>query len=253
MLFAALAATACAAALPSSAPGRTAAEDVSVLVFLRSGFGIAKTTGPNFGIVAEVHSPVVQTVRVTVTLPAGLRWGSDAPNPSEGCTGDVPVVCTQPLRIVPSGAAQGNWFWDVVAEQPGLYEITSTVEPQEPDPDLSNNSHTFRFEVEEPPPPPPAKVIASSVKLAPAKPKAGAPVAATVRITAGGAPVRPNRVTCAGTAGGAKVGRTPRSASGTATCVYRPPRSAKGKTLRGTISFTAGGTKFFRRFSARLG
>jgi hypothetical protein len=94
---------------------------------------------------------------------------------------------------------------------------------------------------------------AGAVKLIPAKPKAGSLVSASVRVTAGGAPVRPTGIACAGTIGTAKLKGTGKATSGSATCSYRPPKSAKGKTLRGTVSFRARGTKFTRKFSARLG
>ncbi|HUF75777.1 MAG TPA: hypothetical protein VMM35_05830, partial [Longimicrobiales bacterium] len=41
-------------------------------------------------------------------------------------------------------------------------------------------------------------VSASAAKLTPAKPKAGSAVTATVRVTAGGAPIRPTGIACAG-------------------------------------------------------
>lgn len=159
------------------------------------------------------------------------------------------------------GTIGAGYVWDVVADRPGVYEITASVEPTEPDPDLSNNTDTFRFEVVQPTSGGGgtggggggATVSASVVKLSPAKPKASSTVAATVRVTAGGAPVRPTGIACAGTIGSAKVKGTGKAASGTATCLYRTQRSAKGKTLRGTISFSARGTKFTKRFSARLG
>ncbi len=65
--------------------------------------------------------------------------------------------------------------------------------------------------------------------------------------------MKPTAVACAGSIGGAKLKGTPNAARGTATCSYRTPKSGKGKTLRGSVSFTAGGTDFTKRFSARLG
>lgn len=74
-----------------------------------------------------------------------------------------------------------------------------------------------------------------------------------MRVTDGGAPVRPTAIACTGTIGSAKIKGTGKAASGTASCVYRTPKAAKGKTLKGTVSFTARGRKFTKRFSARLG
>jgi hypothetical protein len=168
----------------------------------------------------------------------------------------------QPNEVGTIGA---GYLWDVVADRAGVYEITASVEPTEPDPELSNNTDTFRFEVTQPTSGGggtggggsggggAVSASAGAVKLTPAKPRAGSLVTATVRVTAGGAPVRPTGLTCAGTIGSAKLKGTGKTASGSATCVYRTPKSAKSKTLRGSVSFIARGTKFTKRFSARLG
>jgi Fibronectin type III domain len=94
--------------------------------------------------------------------------------------------------------------------------------------------------------------IAGAAKVAPAKPKAGSPVTATVRVTAGGAPVKPTRVACAGAIGKAKVKGKPRAAAGSARCTFKTPRAAKGKRLKGSVSFTARGKRFTKRFAAKL-
>ena len=72
-------------------------------------------------------------------------------------------------------------------------------------------------------------------------------------MTAGGAPIRPTGIACSATLGGAKVKGAPRAAAGTASCRYRTSKAATGKTLRGSISFTARGKKFTKRFATRLG
>ena len=97
-----------------------------------------------------------------------------------------------------------------------------------------------------------ATVSAGAAKLTPAKPKAGSLVTASVRVTAGGAPIRPT----------ASPASDARRSEGTAhrephgqprSCRYRTSKAAKGKTLTGSVSFTARGKKFTKRFSARLG
>ena len=123
-----------------------------------------------------------------------------------------------------------------------------------PDPNLANNSASVTVVVA---PAPPSgggtvKVAAGAARLSPAKPKAGGTVKATVRVTANGAPVRPSGLACKGTIGSAKAKATKKAAVGSATCSYRTPKSAKGKTLRGSVSFTARGKKFTKRFSAKL-
>jgi subtilisin family serine protease len=97
-----------------------------------------------------------------------------------------------------------------------------------------------------------AAAVASAAKLAPAKPKAGGAVTATVRVTAGGAPVKPTKVACKGAIGKAKVKGKPGRASGVAKCTFKTPRTAKGKKLKGSVSFTASGKRFTKRFSVRL-
>jgi hypothetical protein len=82
--------------------------------------------------------------------------------------------------------------------------------------------------------------------------EAGSTVTASVRIVLGGTPVRPTRVACAGTIGGEKVRGVPKATRGKASCIYRTPTAAKGKTLRGTVAFTARGERYVRRFAARL-
>jgi len=252
--------------LPSGS-ARPADVDVSVRVSLGTfgpgGVGPTnetRTERRNFIIVVSVDtlSPVLQDVTVTIGLPDGLRWGADDPDPSEGCTGTAPAVCKG--RLEPGsqvGTIGAGWHWDVVADRNGTYEISASVEPTERDPDTANNRTTFRFGVASPSSGggggSGVSATASAARVTPAKPKAGVVVAATVRVSAGGAPVQPTRVACTGSIGAAKVKGTPRAASGTATCRYRTPASAKGKTLRGAVSFTARGQRFTKRFAARLG
>jgi hypothetical protein len=245
----------------SSASGRPQVDDLSLDVFLTSGNLMSKTNGLRFQLAFEVSSSsgVPHEFTLTTSLPAGLSWGTDGPDPSEGCSGTAPAVCTQTTSANPAGTVGGGWQWDVVASAAGFYEVTASVESPEPDPDLSNNRDTFRFEVAEPPSGGGggggggASVSASAVSLKPAKPKAGATVMATVRVTSGGNAVRPQRLTCGGTLGTTRVSGRPRTTAGTASCGYRTTRAAKGKTLRGTIAFTAGGRKLSRRFSVKLG
>lgn len=50
------------------------------------------------------------------------------------------------------GTVGAGYVWDVVADRAGTYEITASVTATEPDPDTSDNTHTFRFEVVQPRP-----------------------------------------------------------------------------------------------------
>jgi hypothetical protein len=250
-------------ALAATATGRLAADDVSVRVGLAttgsSGLGFTsgtKTSSLRFKIGADIGSAsgVVQTITLRIGLPQGLAWGADAPDPTEGCTGTAPAVCTRPLEAPIGGSVGLGFFWDVVAERPGFYEITATLEPTDADPDLANNTSTFRVEVAPPPPPPPPPppVKASAVRLAPARPRAGSSFTATVRVSASGSPVRPTRVACTATLDRAKLRGVPRARVGTATCSYRSSSAGKGQTVRGMIAFSAKGSRITRRFIVRL-
>lgn len=193
--------------------------------------------------------------KIRFQLAEGLRWGADAPDAEEMCvnTGSA-AECTIPTRQ--PVLTQDIWGigWDVVADRPGSYvlraEIVETTPP--PDPNPSDNSASATVILTEDLEMDTGFVTTSSVRLTPSRPRAGSVVAATVRVTASDGQVRPTRIACAGTIAGAKIKGTPRAAVGAATCTYRTPRSARGKRLRGGVSFTARGARYTERFSTRL-
>jgi hypothetical protein len=196
------------------------------------------------------------SLRFRLELGAGLRWGSDAPDPTEDCTStEAAGECAPPTAFEQTPSVHPLGFaWDVVAARTGSYTLRAEiVSSSTSDPDPSNNTATLTVVVAEPTGGAgSAAVSASRVSLSPTKPKAGSAVTASVRVLAGGVPVRPTRVRCAGTVAGMRLAGTPRAAAGRASCVYRPPRGAKGKTLRGTIAFRAATTNVTRRFSIKL-
>jgi hypothetical protein len=224
--------------------------------------GTVTVTRLNFvaGTVAELITSQPAAVKVRLELAPGLSWGSDLPDPTEDCTstptsGECQTPALQPI----TGQTGWGWQWDVVAERAGSYVIRSAIiEASEPDPDQSNNSSSITVVVAPSGGPGggggggTAAVVAGGVKLAPAKPTAGATFVASVRVTRGGSPVRPAGVTCSGSIGKAKVKGAPKAASGIASCRFKTPKSAKGKALAGTMSFRAGGQRFTKRFTARL-
>jgi hypothetical protein len=205
--------------------------------------------------------------KVRFELGGGLRWGTDDPDPGEGCTstpttGECQVLSD--LQPIP-GQSEAGWYWDVVAPSAGTYGFRAElVDLQLPDPVPANNASQITIVVTE------AtgggsssggntggtgstSASASAVKLSPTKPKAGSTVVASVRVTRGGTAVRPTGVSCSGSLGAARLKGSPRAASGIASCAFKTPRSGKGKTLSGAVSFRAGGQAFVKRFSARLG
>ena len=85
--------------------------------------------------------------------------------------------------------------------------------------------------------------------------KAGKPVSASLAAiendTAG--PVQTGTVACAATIAGKRIAASHVLANGVASCVWRIPKTAKGKTIRGTITLTVQGVAVTRSFSARIG
>jgi hypothetical protein len=253
----------------SSASGAMTAADVAIFISLGSSVGPNLPTVPSgetatvptrtfaAGVRIRNAGPESASVRFRFELGAGLRWGNDAPDPSEDCTATETVgECQPPAAFEQTPSVHPLGFaWDVVADQPGSYTLRAAiVTASTSDPDAGNNTATITVAVAEPTAGGTGigTVSASRVSLSPARPKAASPITASVRVLAGGAPVRPTRVRCSGSVGGTRLAGTPRAAIGRATCVYRPRARAKGKTLRGAITFRAGTTNFTRRFSVTL-
>ena len=221
--------------------------------------GSATIGGLNFvaGFLVRNTGPDPATIKVRIELPAGLHWGNDAPDPSEDCTVGQTSVCNIAL------GTQGNfafaaWGWDVVADTVGSYSKVQIIESSTSDPDTSDNASSVTVVVTqaaepEPSPEPPAAVAASAVKVSPAKPKAGSTVVASVRVTRGGSALKPTGIACAATIGKTKIKGGAKSSSGVASCLFKTPKTGKGKTMLGSISFKAGGQSFTKRFSKRLG
>jgi len=274
-LLAALAAGAVPAVLTSASAGPVASADVQVLISARPE-GPGGSIPPLFanGSTATVArrsflagvgvlnaGPDSATVKVRLELPAGLGWGADGPDPSESCTESPTPLC----QVTLSNAGDANgWEWDVVAGTTGSYVVKAeVVESSTPDPNLSDNAVSVTIVMTEAGGGGSgggsggggggsAAAAASAVKLSPAKPKAGSTVVASVRVTKGGSPLRPTRVACSASIGSAKVKGASKAASGLASCLFKTPKSAKGRTLRGSVSFSADGTTFTKPFAAKL-
>jgi hypothetical protein len=247
--------------MAAGASGRTATDDVELTVLLLSQRGEvilgAKTTTSPFKLQFEigVDSGPVQTVTMRTELPAGLRWGDDGPDPSERCTGTAPAVCLQELQLGPSGTLGAGWVWDVIADRPGFNDVTASVQTERPDPNTANNTQTLRFEIVASSGGGGAgtvSVSAGAVKLTPARRKAGSAFVATSVVTADGEPVRPSKVSCTGMLAGKKLTGKGSVSLGKASCRYATPKSAKGKTLAGSMKITARDKTITKRFSTRL-
>jgi hypothetical protein len=220
--------------------------------------GTATVTSLNFaaGVDVGLITALPASATVRLVLPDGLAWGRDAPDPTESCTSTPSTgECQTPLLEPIAGRNSIGWGWDVVAARTGSYVLRAEIlSASDTDPEPSNDSASVTVVVTEAPPPPPPSAGANvgGVRLSPARPKAGSTVVVSVRMTAGGNPTRPAGVRCTGTAGAKKLRGVGRAGNGSATCTYRTPKSAKGKLLRGAVSFTAVGAKYTRRFSVRL-
>lgn len=248
-------------AVSATAPARPSVDDLQL--------GIVATTANSSNVVTSLAFVLdfavstdggPQTITLRFTLPAGLRF-ANPPNSAEGCQAGPPVVCRVPPSTNEAGTMEFRKRWGVVAAASGIYEVTASVEGDRPDPDPTNNTRTYRFEVRtdsggggsEGGGGGGTAVSAGAVKLSPGRPKAGSAVVASVRVTRGGSPLRPTGVVCAAALGGAKTKGTGRAASGVASCLFKTPKTARGKTLAGSIAFRAGGRVFTRRFATRLG
>ncbi|MFO7572400.1 MAG: hypothetical protein R6W48_07355 [Gaiellaceae bacterium] len=287
-----LTATGCAAAA-ALIPGATSAPQavdiaLSIGATETNPFRSAVPSVPNGGSVTvsrldfyvlinvDLITPQAARAKIRFELGGGLRWGPDDPDPSEGCT-STPTTgeCDTPEMLPIAGQSGGSWYWDVRASQPGTYSFRAEiVEATDTDPDPSNNSSQITIVVTEGSGSGgsgggsggsgggggggggtggSASVASSAAKVSPAKPKAGSTVVASVRVARGGSPARPEAIACNASIGGVKVKGGAKAASGLASCLFKTPRTAKGKTLAGSVSFSAGGKRFTKRFSVRLG
>jgi hypothetical protein len=253
--------------LASPAPAGPTVADFLVFVSVGAGVeqvipngGTVTVTGLEFkvGLTLDNDGGEEATARARFTLPTGLRFGRDAPDPTERCVlADLTAECDSGLTVGTDPSRRTNvWVWDAVAERAGSYMVRAeVVQTSVADPDLTSNSASATIVVRDAPSEgvEGAAITVSRARVTPAKPKAGARVSATVRVRAGGTAVRPTAIVCTGTAGSTKVKGIPKAALGSASCAYRPPLSAEGKTLRGAVAFSARGTRFTKRFTARLG
>ncbi len=161
-------------ALAGSALGRSTADDLSIQVhFVRDALATTTTALANdvqFDIFTDGPA---QTVTMTYSLPAGLVFGDDVPDPTENCTNGATVTCT--IALTPNNNLTAGWSWPVIAAGPGTYAITATVEGERPDPNTANNSYPFTFEVKSAIGGGSASVVVSSAKATAVQAEGGKP------------------------------------------------------------------------------
>ena len=199
------------------------------------------------GTIVSLIAPEAAKARISFELPPGLSWGTDYPDPTERCTSTPSTADCQSAELEPiTGLTDEGWLWDIVAAAPGRYVLRAAILDSSPtDAVPANNASSVTVVVL-------PVVSAGSVALAPARPRAGARFAATVRVSASGNPAAPSGVRCRATLAGAQLRGSGKAASGAAVCTFRTSQSARGKLVRGSVSFSAAGTSFVRRFSTRL-
>lgn len=180
-------------------------------------------------------------------LPPGLHWAAsqaDTDCPLTASTASCQTTGPDGKGLPFETGVFDNWL--VTADAPGTYLIKVHGSGSLPDPNTANNESTASVIVQE-------QVLTKPLKVSPARPKAGSVVSVRiVGITAGGDPVTPTALRCSGSIAGKTLAGTAQAALGKATCAYRTPRSAKGKRLRGVISFTASHTQLTKRFAIGL-
>ena len=216
--------------------------------------GTVTVSRRSFVVGARIHLEPAQSERahLRLELANGLTWGAENPTTTLHCSGTATTAdCeTMPSRPGPHGPTDEIFGWDVTATQNGRYAVHATLtEPSVADPVLSNNETTVTVIVREQS----ATVLAARARLIPERPRAGRPVKAIVLIlTSAGARPGPTALKFTGRVGTKALTGTPRASAGQATCLYRPPAAARGKTFSGSVAFTVDGTRFSKSFRIKL-
>jgi len=98
-------------------------------------------------------------------------------------------------------------------------------------------------------------LTATAFTTAPRPARAGKAFSATIAASENdtAAPVQSGTVACVATVGGKRLAAVSHVlANGVATCIWRVPKTAKGQTIRGTITLTVRGTSLTRSFSSKI-
>jgi Domain of unknown function DUF11 len=244
-VLAALAGAAAARALPARPNAGSADVDVSAKLLPDNPAPVA---GVPFGVDIGIGNsgPDSTSARLLVDLPSGL---TETVANRLGCpTGTGTLDCG--LQDLAAGDSSDG-VSRLLAAQPGSYTITvRTSDLTATDPNPANNRSSLAVTVGAATP----KPVIRNFSIAPRKPKAGFAlrVSFAVADAVTGKDFAPSAVRCAAVAGGVKVPARGSVAAGRATCTFKPPKSAKGQTLRGRISATAEGKLLKRSFAVRL-
>jgi hypothetical protein len=234
----------------------------------RFAVGVEFGSGPEQG--GSISVPPV--VRVRYLLPPGLRWGDSPPVPrtpyrsvwppwgwslapdSQNCE-----FVDARVALCETAAADGvngvfGWLFDVIAERGGSYRLRAEIvdPPASGDATPGNNAGWIDVIVTKGGTSGPVKV--SAVKLS--RPRPSYVVAEVAVTTPAGLPVAPKLLSCTATFVGDSTYRgrpLPSARPGVAKCtVIFNNQRYRGKTLRGTLAFTANGKRVTRVYSVKV-
>lgn len=134
----------------------------------------------------------------------------------------------------------------------GLYAAAFDPAEMAPAVDSAPNTELWSYDLVGLPGP---RLTTQRLVVRPAQPVAGRTfvVQAAVRRSDSGESVTAGKVTCTARIAGAKARAIGGFSGGLARCVVTVPRTAKGKTLRGTLAVRAEGASLSRAFSYRIG
>jgi hypothetical protein len=234
-----------ASAAPASPVAPSASADIDVSLAIAPGTP-PPVAGRSFSMTLGMGNagPDAASARLLVVLPENLA--AITAN-ALGCpTGTGTLDCGR-LDLAPLDTTDA--FFGLRAPAPGTYTVVArATDLAVPDPNPANNSVSVNITVRA------ASPVVTGFARSPARPRAGAEVTVSFAVIEPGtqARVTPSAVRCTASAAGAKVRGRGSVRAGRATCIFSPPTSARGSTLRGKISATAAGKRLTRAFAVQL-
>jgi hypothetical protein len=237
----------------------------------RAVFGVYELKkGLRFSLMTEftftpgLRSTAPGAVTVRYVLPAGLHFGEIPPEPrgiartvfppwgwsftpgSQSCTIQGQEATCQVIGGIEVGTTFFGWLLDVVADGGGSYRVRAEIVAPAPAVDItpSNNQASFDVVITQGAS---APVRVTPVRIVRPRPSL---VQASVQITTDkGLPVAPKNIRCRTSFGMPKIISYP----GYVRCSTLFNNSTyKGRTLRGTLSFTANGRPITVNFSRKV-
>jgi hypothetical protein len=149
------------------------------------------------------------------------------------------------------GKTKGINFWAVAAS--GAIDASGNPVPPEQihrdyAPDINHGTYAYKVLTK-------LVLTVTAFTTSPKPAKAGRPFSVSLAATQNdtGGPVGSGTVVCTASLAGTRVVAVRHVVSnGVATCLWRIPKTAKGRIIRGTITLTVQGTRVTRPFSARV-